>query len=50
MAIMQPSNFYGYDSSNLTKGVEKWQHAAQATAGDFLFDLHELRQSHCLQR
>ena len=46
MAIVQPSNFHGYDSSNLTKGVEQRQHAAQATAGDFLFDLDKLRQTH----
>ena len=46
MAIIQPSNCYSYDGSNLTKGVEQRQHAAQATAGDFLFDLDKLRQTH----
>ena len=38
--------FYCYDSSNLTKGVEQRQRAAQASAGDFLFDLDQLRQTH----
>ena len=31
--------FDGYDISNLTKGVEQWQRAAQVTTGDFLFEL-----------
>ena len=38
--------FYGYDSSNLTKGVEQRQHGVQATAGNFLFNLDQLRQTH----
>ena len=37
--------FYGYDSSNLTKGVEQ-RRAAQAITGNFLFDLDQLRQTH----
>ena len=35
-----------YDCSNLTKGGEQRQRAAQASAGDFLFDLDPLRQTH----
>ena len=31
--------FYGYDSSNLTKGVEQRQRAAQAAAGEFCLTL-----------
>ena len=38
--------FYGYDSRNLTNGVEQQQRADQATAGDFLFELDQLRQTH----
>ena len=38
--------FYGYDSSNVTKGFAQRQRAARATAGDFLFDLDPLRQTH----
>ena len=38
--------FYGYDSSNLTKGVEQRQRGVQATAGNFLFNLDQLMQTH----
>ena len=37
---------HGYDSSNLTKGVEQRQRGVQATAGNFLFNLDQLRQTH----